>query len=639
MSQFRLLRQKNFAPLFWTQFLGAFNDNFLKNALIIIATFQLKSLMGIPSEQLVVVSGGIFILPFFLFSATAGQLADKYDKIKIIRVVKIVEIFIMLLSAAGLLLQRYEILLFTLFMMGVHSTFFGPVKYSILPQHLKESELVGGNALVEAGTFLSILLGTIGGGVLISIKSGGSLVVSLGLVSVAIAGYFSCLRIPSAPATDKNIKVEWNPVTPTWKVIQTTRKNKTVFLSIMGISWFWFFGGAVLSLFPHYCKDTLRASEGVVTLFLAVFSVGIGLGSLLCERFSRKRLELGLVPLGSIGITFFSADLYRIGSPNFDHTMSVLDVLKNYTGINIVLDLLFLSLLSGLFIVPLNTLIQERSDAMFRSRIIAANNIINALFMVMASGSLVLMLSLGLSYPQIFLVLAILNGIVAIYIYTLLPEFLFRFIAWGLANIMYKLRVEGDENIPSKGPVILVCNHVSFIDWLIVAAAFPRPTHFVMDYSMAKGWLMKRLMKRAKVILIAPAKEDPKMLEEAFDQIAHDLTEGEVVCVFPEGKITHDGKLNLFKPGIEKVVTRTPVPVVPLALVGMWGSFFSREGGRALHKMPKRFFSRVILKVGKPIPPNDVTALGLQEVVCKLGGFQLSQGQAVLPCTGTERKL
>lgn len=619
MSQIHLLKTKRFYPLFWTQFLGAFNDNFLKNALVIWITFKTASVFGIPSTQMVAVAGGIFILPFFLFSATAGQLADKFEKACLVRWIKIAEIGIMLLASWGLMTQRFEFLLFILFLMGLHSTFFGPIKYSILPQHLSPNELVGGNALIEAGTFLSILLGTIAGGVLISFQHGPR-IVSLGLVLVAILGWLASRTIPQADAVDPQLKVQWNPVSPTLDIYRFTRRNRTVFLSVLGISWFWFFGGAILSLFPSYCKEILKTDESVVTLFLAMFSIGIGLGSLLCERLSRKHLELGLVPLGSIGMTLFCADLFCVGTPfGSSNGMGVLmtarSLIHETTGLRILADLLFMSIFSGFFIVPLYTLIQEYSEPSHRSRVIAGNNVVNAFFMVLSAIVILLMMRLKLSIPQIFLALALLNAVVAVYIYRVLPEFLLRFIIWVLANVLYRLRVIGDEAIPKKGPAVLVCNHVSFIDWVIIAAGVQRPVRFVMDHGFARGSFTRFLLKQGKVILIAPMKEDPELLRSAFVKIAEELRDGQLICLFPEGQITRDGQLNQFKSGIEKIITDTPVPVIPMALRGMWGSFFSRERGRAVMKVPKRFWSRVELKIGDPVPADHVSARLLFEKV------------------------
>lgn len=623
MSQSQLLKDRRFFPLFWTQFFGAFNDNFLKNAMIILITFKAATVGGIAPAQMVSVAGAIFILPFFLFSATAGQLADKYEKSRLIQIIKLAEVAIMLLAAVGFLTEHFTFLLAVLFLMGLHSTFFGPLKFSILPQCLNEQELVGGNALIEAGTFLSILLGTIAGGVLVAIPSWGPLLVSAILVGTAIIGYLASLQIRNAAPVDPELYVQWNPITPTWTILKDTRKNNTVFRSILGISWFWFFGGAMLSLFPPYCKEILKSSESVITLFLACFSVGIGIGALLCEKMSQRRIELGLVPLGSIGMSMFCIDLYFSGHPEvilsrLNENFGAWDLVQTFQGLHLVTDLVLLAIFSGFFIVPLNALIQERSEPSHRSRVIAGNNILNAFFMVVTSVMLIGLMKQGLTIPQIFLVLAGLNGLVAIYIYTLVPEFLIRFAMWVLANLVYRLEVIGEENIPTKGGAVLVCNHVSFIDWLVLGAAIFRPIRFVMYYKFGQGLLGRQIIKHTKAIPIASAKEDPKILANAFEQIAKELSKGHLVCIFPEGQITRDGELNLFRGGVEKIIATTPVPVIPMALNGLWGSFFSRKNGRAMSGVPKRFKLRVSLVIGKPIRPDKVSAAFLQEKVTEM---------------------
>jgi 1-acyl-sn-glycerol-3-phosphate acyltransferase len=620
MNQLKLLKTKRFAPLFWTLFCGAFNDNFLKNALVILIIFKSTTIFGIGPAQMVAAASGIFILPFFLFSATAGQLADKFEKTKLIRIIKMAEIFIMIFASFGFLAERFELLMLALFLMGLHSTFFGPIKYSILPQHLAESELVGGNALVEAGSFLAILMGTIVGGVLIN-TSHGAAYVSIGLIIVAIAGFIACLKIPLAPSVDKSIELYLNPVTPTWEIFKFTKKNRSVFLSMLGISWFWFFGAAILTILPPYCKDVLRADASVVTFFIALFSVGIGIGSLLCESLSRGGLELGLVPLGSIGITIFTLDLFLVGSPDFFiNDITVFQFLSEFAGIRIALDLLMLSVFSGFFTVPLYTMIQERSEKSHRSRIIAGNNILNAFFMVIASVMLMILFRLKLSIAEIFLILALLNGLVAIYIYLLLPEFLIRFFVWTIANIMYRLRIEGLENVPKTGAALLISNHVSFIDWMIIGAAVRRPVRFIMDHTYARGWVMRTLLRHAKVILIATKKENEALMNQAFEKAAQELQNGELVCIFPEGQITRNGEMNAFRPGVEKLLKMAPAPVIPMAINGLWGSIFSREGGRALNHFPRKAWARVNLAIGQPIIANseEATAPMLFEKVAAL---------------------
>lgn len=626
MTQLALLRTRRFGAMFWTQFLGAFNDNLFKNALVILVTYRALGVWGLAPQEVVAASGGLFILPFFLFSATAGQLADRVQKPRLVHWIKGAEIAFMAVAALGFLSERLSLLLVTLFLMGLHSTFFGPVKYSILPQLLDDDELVGGNALIETGTFLAILIGTIAGGILVAQDEAGLRWLSIAIVGVAGMGLLASLLIPPLPAENPSLAIAWNPVRPTLETYAIVRRNRTVFLSILGISWFWFFGASLLALLPSYTKDVLHANEHVVTLFLALFCIGIALGSLLCERLSDRKLELGLVPFGSIGMSVFAFDLFLIGAPDemaLGPAAGIASFVAAPGGLRIMIDLALLATSSGFFIVPLYTLVQQRSEAASRSRIIAGNNILGALFMVLSSLMLIGLHAAGLTIPQTFLVLAVLNGAVAFYIYQIIPEFLLRFVAWILAHVLYRLRTVGREHIPMEGPAVLVCNHVSLIDWLVIASACKRPVRFVMYHGFLELPFVGWLFRDAKVIPIAPARESAETLDAAYDQIARELEAGEIVCIFPEGKLTADGKLNPFRPGIEKVVQRTPVPVIPMALKGLWGSFFSRRHGRAMRKPFRRVWSRVNLMIGPPVRPEATTAAALAERVARLGDFEL----------------
>ena len=625
MSQLHLLGERRFWPLFWTQFLGAFNDNLFKNALMILVAYRSMSLLGIGSQHIVVACAGIFILPFFLFSATAGQLADRIPKWRLMRWVKVWEIGAMVLAGVGFAVDSLGLLLVVLFLMGMQSTFFGPAKYAILPELLGERDLVGGNALVAMGTFLAILLGTITGGLVIA--GGDAWVGRLGLIVVVVAavGYLASRFIVATPAADPGLRVKLDPVTPTVEILRVTRSVKSVFLSVLAISWFWFLGASFLSLLPNFSKDVMSGSETVVTLFLATFCVGIGVGSMLCERLSRRRLELGLVPLGSIGMSIFAVDLAIAGGsfigPLDGRLLSVAEYLAWPGALRVLVDLFLIAVSAGFYTVPLMTFIQQRTRADLRSRVIAGNNIINALLMVISSVVLVVMLAAGRSIPSLFFMLGVLNAAVAVSIYTVIPEFLLRFVAWCVANVVYRLRTVGAEHIPDEGPAVLVANHVSFVDWLIVASASARPVRFVMTHEYAKLPLVRFLMRGAKVIEIASGRVDPELKQRAFDRIAEELEAGELVFVFPEGRITPDGELQPFRLGIERIVERTPVPVVPVAIVGLWGSFFSRWGGRAMTKPFRRFWSSVEVRVGEPVPPEAVTAHGLAERVAALGGW------------------
>ncbi len=622
-SQFSLLKQRRFAPFFLTQFFGAFNDNVYKNALIILIAFQAAGQGMGESNTLINLSAGLFILPFFLFSATAGQLADKYEKSRFIRWVKVLEIAIMSGAVVAFHFGCIPVLIGLLFLMGTQSSLFGPVKYGILPQHLREEELVGGNGLVEMGTFLAILLGTLTGGVLIGIPVNGTSLVSVTIITLACLGWLSSLGIPTAAALAPDLRINWNPFTETWRNINFARSHRTVFLSILGISWFWMLGATYLAQLPNFTRVTLGGNEQVVTLLLTLFSLGIGTGSLLCERLSGRQVELGLVPFGSIGLTVFGLDLFLAipGGPAAGVALDAAGFLRSSGHGRVLFDILLLGLFGGFYIVPLYALVQQRSEPSHRSRVIAANNILNALFMVVSAVMAILLLNAGLSIPQLFLVIALMNAVVALYIFWLVPEFLMRFIVWLLIHTIYRIRKEGLGHIPETGPVVLACNHVSFVDALVIAGCIRRPVRFVIDHRIYKVPVLNFVFRTAGAIPIAPAREDPELLARAYERISRYLDEGEVVCIFPEGGLTTDGELRTFRPGIVKIIRRNPVPVIPMALRGLWGSFFSRKGGAAMKgKLPRPLFYKIALALGTPVPPAAVSAAGLQERVAALRG-------------------
>ena len=623
-GQFGLLKKKRFGPFFATQFLGAFNDNLFKNALIVLLTFHAAHWTTLKAELLANLAAGVFILPFFLFSATAGQLADKYDKAMLARLVKVLEMAIMGVAAAGFFMTSLPVLLGALFLLGCHSTLFGPVKYAIMPQHLREDELVGGNALIEAGTFVAILIGTLAGGLLAgSVEH--PVWIAVGGFVVALAGYLTSRGIPVAPPPVPELKVNLNPLSETWRNIAFARQNRTVFLSILGISWFWLYGALFLAQFPAYAKFVLGGGESSVTLLLATFTVGIGLGSMLCERMSGKHVEIGLVPFGSIGLTLFGVDLYFASPVGLAGTTphELLALLSIPDVWRVLLDLMMLGVFGGFFIVPLYALVQLRSSLEHRARIIAANNILNALFMVVGALGAAAMLGEGLSMPALFGIAALLNAVVAVYIYGLVPEFLLRFVAWLMVKAVYRLRTSGLEHIPHEGAALLVANHVSFADAVVIMGASPRPVRFVMDYRIFRTPLLGFVFRHCGAIPIAPAKEDPAMMEAAFAEVGKALANGDLVGIFPEGGITRDGEIQPFRPGVTRILQANPVPVVPMALSGLWGSFFSRVDGAAM-KTPFRrgVFSDIALKVGAPVPAAEATPDFLQAKVLALRGEQ-----------------
>lgn len=529
-SQFALFKTRRFAPLFGTQFLGAFNDNLYKNALVVLLTFQTTQWTSMKPEILANLAAGMFILPFFLFSATAGQLADKYDKAWLARFSKVLEIVIMLLAAAGFWLTSLPMLLLALFLLGAQSTLFGPVKYAILPQHLHEDELVGGNALVEAGTFVAILVGTLAGGLLAGSVEHPAWIAAGGMV-VAVAGYLASLGIPVAPAPDPGLRVNPNPLTETWRCIGYARQNRTVFLSILGISWFWLYGALFLAQFPAYGRQVLGGTESSVTLLLAVFTVGIGLGSLLCERLSGKHVEMGLVPFGSIGLTIFAADL-ALASPLAlppGAPLGLSALLAMPAIWRVLTDLLLLGVFGGFFIVPLYALMQVYSAEETRARTIAANNILNALFMVMGALAAAGILALGASIPNLFLVAAITNALVALYIYGLLPEFLQRFVVWMMMHTATKLETEGvEQNVPEQGPAILLFDQATPASILAMMAACRRPIRFVVAAELLKPALLRFVLRQSRCI-VWPTDDAEAARNKAKQEILAALKSGGLV--------------------------------------------------------------------------------------------------------------
>jgi len=621
-SQFALLKQRRFAPYFLTQLLGAFNDNVYKNALVALIAFATIRSTTLDDGLLINLAAGLFILPFFLFSALCGQIADKYEKAVLIRRIKIAEIGIMLVGVLAFHLNSMPLLMGVLFLMGTQSTFFGPIKYGILPQHLRESELTGGNGLVELGTFLAILLGTIAGTQLIAKAPDGSVVpVGIVLIGVAIAGYLASRSIPEAPASDPDLIIRFNPLTETIKLLRSTARHRVIYQSILAISWFWFMGATYLAQFPVFARDVLGGSVDVFTVLLGTFSVGIAAGSILCERLSHGRVEIGLVPFGAIGLTVFGLDLvFATPAAPLGIDLGVGAFITAAGAWRVLLDIFLIGMFGGFYIVPLYALIQKTSAPERLSRAIACNNIMNALFMVLSAVLVLVLLSFGASISQLFLAMAVMNAAVALYIFRQVPEFFMRFLIWLLIHTLYRVRKYGMQNIPATGAAIVAPNHVSFVDALILGGCIQRPVRFVMYHKIYRIPVLSFIFRTARAIPIAGQREDKALYEKAFSEMHSALEAGELLCIFPEGEITRDGEMNPFKPGIIRVLNASPVPVVPVALQGLWGSLFSRKGGPAFFKMPRRLFARIGLQVGVPISSEGVTLDRLQAEVESLRG-------------------
>ncbi|MEO6364593.1 MAG: MFS transporter [Luteimonas sp.] len=631
-NQFELLRQRRFLPFFATQALGAFNDNVYRQAIIGLLFY-----LGVSPEQRTLYTNlapALFILPYFLFSATAGQIAEKLEKSRLIRITTAMEIAIMSLAAVGFLTQNMIVLLVALFCTGLQSALFGPVKYSILPSVLKPEELTGGNGLVEMGTSISILTGMLFGGLIFKLAGGhGPVVAATAIVMLAITGNLVSRAIPRAEPGAPELKINWNPVPESLAVLRLAKKQPAVRNAMLGVSWFWFIGTVLTANLPTYADINLGGTDTLYILALALFSIGTGVGSLLCEKLSARTVEIGLVPLGAFGISAFLLDLYfaRIGVA----TKTGLDVsafLQQAGSWRIAMDLVGIGLFTGLFVVPLFALIQGRTPKNEISRVIAAMNIQNAALIVTAAVlGIVVQRYFGWTIPQVFLALAIANALVAMWIFALVPEFLMRFLSWALVKTLYRLRLHGIRNVPDEGPALLVCNHVSYMDALILAGAIPRPVRFVMYHRIFNIPVMRWIFRTARAIPIAGAREDPALMQRAFDEIDAALAEGELIGIFPEGRLTADGAIAPFKSGVEKILARAreagrPVPVVPMALRGMWASMWSRRsvqpesGTPGRMRIPRRFRAQVEVVTGAPVDGSEATSQSLEANVRELRG-------------------
>lgn len=608
---------KRFFPYFVTQCLGALNDNIYKNVLLLMVTYSQIDSLPMSVDLFVNLAAGLFILPFFLFSAHAGAIADNMDKAKLIRRLKLIELVIMSCAATAIMTQSAILMLVLLFMTGTQSAYFGPVKYALLPQALKSDELVKGNAWVEIGTFLSILIGTLSAGLLLAIPNG-MLIASSIVITLSLLGFLSSANIPSLPSK-KSDQVKFEPITGLKKTLKLAQKQRGIWMSILAISWFWFMGATYLTQFPNFAREHLFADSTVVSLLLALFSVGIATGSWLCEKLSFNQVELGILPFGILGLTIFSADLLWAVPAIESFPSQYYDVqsfVAQSSHIRVMIDLFLVGVSGGVFIVPLYAFIQSRSEEGECAQSIAANNIMNALFMVASAAVSILVLSvLEFSIVELFAILAVGNFIVAIYVYHQVPEFTQRFISYLLSHCLYRVSVTGRQHIPEQGAALIVANHVSYVDALILMGTSTRPVRFVMDKSISELPVLKYVFRHAGVIPICSPRKCAETYKRAFEQIEQALNNDEVVCIFPEGRLTSNGELGEFRPGVEKILKRTPVPVIPMALKGLWGSFFSHKNGHALTKRPTRFWSRIEVNIGELLQPTTLDRHLLQKEV------------------------
>ncbi len=606
-NQFDLLKTNKFLPLFVTQFLGAFHDNLFKNALVVLLLYgvtQQAGAIGADTKILVTLATGIFILPFVLFSALGGQLADKYPKDKVIRVVKMAEIAIAALGSASLLSGYVPLSFATLFALGAQSAFFGPSKYSILPQHLEEDELIGGNALLGTGTFLAILTGTIIGAACVTMN-GGVILVSALMCVVAVGGYISSRQIPLAVAGAPDLKINYNIASETYRILhQLFTFRRTVIEASLGVAWFWFLGGMFLSQLPNFTKDVLGASNDVFTLFMVIFSVGIAIGGLFNNRLLGGRVEAVYVPLAALGVSVFSIDLFFAGNwfpgGNGDVLISLSTFVSMLGGWRIMFDLAMISMFAGLYVVPLNAIIQHDTPEEIRSRILAGSAILNSIFVVASSVISAVFLSVGFGITFLFLAFALANLVVAIYICQLLPAYLMKTVMQAFLKIFYKVEIHGIENLKAAGPrAVIVCNHVSYLDAPILAAFLPGKPMFAVNSFVAEWFWVRPFLKMIDAFPLNPA--NPFSIKSLIREVEKDKH----CVIFPEGRLTETGGLMKIYDGPGLIADKAGAMIVPIRLDGVQHTPFSRLKG----KVPLRTFPKITMTILEPrkfVVPEEI---------------------------------
>ena len=620
-SLLRIFTSKRFLPIFLAQFGGALNDNLFKSAMLIIVAFQLTDAAA-QASTINNIAALLFILPYFLFSTLAGQLADRGDKAAMIQKNKIAEILIVLVGALALYLQSIPLLMFILFCLGTQSAMFGPNKYAVLPQLLQGRELVSGNAMIASGTFVAILLGTLIGGILAQQQSAWIWIAS-GCLVTAIVGYLASLRIPPIEVGSPGLKVDWNMFGQSIKLIALARGQKRVWTAILGVSWFWFIGSGYLTQIPTIVRYMGGGDESVVTLFLALFIIGVGLGCALAAILSSFVVEIGIAPIAMLLLGFAGLDLAQIETNQTFTLIGIDEFLSSPEGLRISLDILLIGIFGGAFALPMYTELQQASSLENRARIISINNVINAVFMV--TSAIVAIGILGIFQFQLstyLIVISILNLVYTLFVFTRTPVQSLRFFAEVFSRLFYRVESGEIEQLPEEGPALLVCNHVSYADPVVIFGASKRPIRFIMAKEIRNKFPFSLVFKASRTLAICSPLEDRKTYEETMKEAAESLRNGELVMIFPEGRLSPDGEIGTFRRGVEKLLESAPVPVYPMAIRGIWGSFFSHGNGPALRSgFHFRFRRRAIqLKVGTAIPPEKLTALILQRHVETLRG-------------------
>tara|TARA_B100000925_G_C22010564_1_gene476176 strand:+ start:2580 stop:4463 length:1884 start_codon:yes stop_codon:yes gene_type:complete len=625
---FKLLKERNFSPFFFTMGLGALNDNLFKSALGILIAYNYPKA---EADLYIQLSAGLFILPFFLFSGISGQICDQFEKSHLMKKIKTLEIAVMTLGFFAFLSNNLYLQLVSIFLMGAQSTLFGPVKYSYLPESQKSENLLAANSLTSMGTFIFILLGTVSGGILVSkaiLLKFGFMPISISVLILAIVGRIWSSQIPKLESPKRTV-LRLNPIRETLRTIKIMNYGPEIFQSIHGISWFWFFGFFFMASLPSFVRDTLKGDEFTSSIFLTIISIGMGLGSIVCNKISEGDLKKGIIPFASSGITLsgvifaMTPTIETIDSNNF---LTFSSLLQSNNLWQPLISLFLVGFFGGAYIVPLYTLLQTKSPEETRSQFIACNNIINAIYMVGAAVCSILLLSLGLKLKEIFLIVSLINLVPGLIFLVKYPSDFYLIFFKLLFRLIYKIEIKTEKQLPKEGPVIIASNHISFIDPLLITAAMNRPPIFVMDQFYFDIKLLQWFYTSARAIPIVPKKVCADGLERAMNEIENRLNQSELVALFPEGYISRDGNMIPFKRGVYELSKKnTQIKIIPVAISGMWGSWFSRfNNGRAMSGLPKRrsFRTKISINIGAPINEEKLSTEHIHDRVLELRGSQ-----------------
>lgn len=618
-KQFPLLFQRRLAPLWICQIANSLNDQFLRAATLWVLSNNAYAVLGMPSVRTETMA--LFVIPAILAAAVAGQVADRLDRGRVVIIAQTMGLMASVIAIYGLVAHRDSLVLAGVAIAGLQATLFAPAQGALLRQHLRDTELTPGNGLMTAGRQIAVIISLL---LLMSTLDGRmavNYVLLPALAASAAIGWLASFGIPASPAPRPDLEISWNPIGALRATLISALGDRNVFLAILGVSWFWFTHLVFLVNLPAYATEVIGASALALSVLVMTPVLALAVGALLCQPASGRRVELGLVPLGALGMALAGIDFY-INSPEAAPTSArtLSQLLGSATYVRCLVDLALFGLAAGLYVVPLYALIQQIAPRERLGRILGGMMLYNLLFVSLALGGAQWLRSEGLSVHAVTLVSVLLQFGVSIYIFLLLPEFLLRLLMWFLVHTFYRVDASGLERVPPEGPVVLVCNHVSYLDALVIGARIRRPVRFVMHRYIFQIPVLSTIFRLAKAIPIVSAKKDPEALQFALDQVSSELSAGRVVAIFPEGMLTRDGDIGTFRSGVVRMIERNPVPVIPMALQGLWGSFFSCDGGEPMTHRPRWRWNRIGLRIGEPIPPEAVSPELLRERVAELRG-------------------